>query len=808
MVATMKRMLAAMPLLLAGGLVSADEVLPASDTASEASTQPSTLTEITVTARVPVEQAAESRATVSGETLLQSGLNNLTDLDGRLPGLTTQASNPRTTGFSIRGLGNNQANDGLDSSVGLFSDGVYLARQAYGAFGLYDLEDVTLLRGPSGATRGFGSTAGELELRTRAPSFIPGAEGALSLGNLGYQQLTAAVTGPLLAEQLAGRFSLYTQRRDGLIENVFDGSRLNDQDRLGLRGQLLWTPDARLRVRLKLEHDEFDERCCASQLLGPVRPGIQASDDYMGYERPGTNPYDRVADKDVTPMGRLQQQGVTVATEWDLAPRHQLISLTSARSLAYDPARNDDGASLRLVTGFVTSDSHQLGQEFRWQADYARARSVLGVSWLRQDVAGREVGVLGDEIALWTLGGLLRQRLPFATRQNSGFLINAILPPQTLDGLAVSRPYRQLSDSYSGFGSVDWLLRDDTTLTTGLRYTLSRREADISRSRSGGNPGASPLSLTNSLAPLEDVLGVDLGPLTFDGLIDSLVGPPFERHDSREDEGVSGRVTLQHQLSDRHQLHAGVSRGYKSGGINLDALSPRIAPQFAAEIAEGAELGWRANWPAQRLTAGLVLYHTDVRNFQALTYDDGDGLVDSPRQNNVISIPKVRLQGAELDVSALFRRGLSLALGVAYNRAISQDFRRAPNEDTGVSDKDLSGRQLYQAPRWSGHAGVQQTFALGQGFMGHVGVDHRFRSGTFAAVEQSRNSFIDAYQITDVRLGARRASGAWGIEAWVRNVFDEEYLASVSGLYGLGDYAGFAGDPRTYGITLDARWGQ
>lgn len=194
MAATMKRMLAAMPLLLAGGLVSADEALPASDIASEALTQPSSLTEITVTARVPVEQAAESRATVSGETLLQSGLNNLSDLDGRLPGLTTQASNPRTTGFSIRGLGNNQANDGLDSSVGLFSDGVYLARQAYGAFGLYDLEDVTLLRGPSGAPRGFGSTAGELELRTRAPSFIPGAEGALSLGNLGYQQLTAAVT--------------------------------------------------------------------------------------------------------------------------------------------------------------------------------------------------------------------------------------------------------------------------------------------------------------------------------------------------------------------------------------------------------------------------------------------------------------------------------------------------------------------------------------------------------------------------------------------------------------------------------------
>ncbi|MFX5419605.1 hypothetical protein ABTD58_19660, partial [Acinetobacter baumannii] len=60
----------------------------------------------------------------------------------------------------------------------------------------------------------------------------------------------------------------------------------------------------------------------------------------------------------------------------------------------------------------------------------------------------------------------------------------------------------------------------------------------------------------------------------------------------------------------------------------------------------------------------------------------------------------------------MFRQGLSLALGVAYNRAVSREFDNAPNEDTRANDKVLSGRQLHNAPLWSAHAGIMQRIAL------------------------------------------------------------------------------------------------
>ena len=85
----------------------------------------------------------------------------------------------------------------------------------------------------------------------------------------------------------------------------------------------------------------------------------------------------------------------------------------------------------------------------------------------------------------------------------------------------------------------------------------------------------------------------------------------------------------------------------------------------------------------------------------------------------------------------------------------------------------------------------------------YVGLDHTFRSATFGAVDQSRNSFIDAYQLTNLRLGVRNLKQKWHAQAWVKNLFDEDYKAAVSALYSLGEYGGYAGDPRTFGVSLD-----
>ncbi|EDM83196.1 TonB-dependent receptor [Limnobacter sp.] len=777
------------------------------DNAFSQSVNPS-LQEVEVTGNIEKNDTSEAPALgstikTSGDTLETKKIQSLSELSQQVPGFYGFGSTPRLAGFSIRGLGNNQFNDGLDSSVGLYVDGVYLARQSYSAFGLYDLDTVDVYRGPQGSRYGLDSTAGEVQIQSRQPSHTRESNITLGLGNQGYRELSAASTGSLIEGELAGRISVFKQQRDGFLFNQFDGTLLNDQNRFGVRGQLLWTPSDELVIRFIGEYGELDQQCCAIALFGPVSRTIQASDEYMGYNRPGTNPADRVTDNNIQPLSKLTKESAAVVAEWGPPGRHKFVSITGLNRLAYNPTRNDDGTSMNLLEGSTTSESQQISQELRWHTDFKRLKTTVGVFALNQKLRGEEVGILGDEIALWALGGALRQQVPTLNRQNSGFLVNALLPPDALNGLRLSTPYSQSSNTLSAFSTADWRINAITTATAGIRYTESKRRGSISRSRSGGNLQSSPLAFTNTLTTVGNLIGQDLSAVTYDGLIDMLVGESFDRTDSRKDHGTSGQLALHRQLTKTLSGHASLTRGYKSGGLNLAGLSPSVRAQFDPEIADSFQVGLKRIEPTGRSLSSLTLYNTRVKNFQALTYEENMGLIPNPRQNNVLNIPEVRLQGVELEMAREVTRRLTVGAGVAYNRAISTEFANAPNEDTRKNDKNLSGKQLYNAPRWSGFVSLEQKLPNQGELQPYVGLDHTFRSATFGAVDQSRNSFIDAYQLTNLRLGVRNLKQKWHAQAWVKNLFDEDYKAAVSALYSLGEYGGYAGDPRTFGVSLD-----
>src|SRR5512142_3009402 len=96
------------------------------------------------------------------------------------------------TSAAVRGLGNNPANDALESSVGVFLDNVYLGRPGMANVDLFDLEQVALLRGPQGTLFGKNTTAGVLNLQTRLPTFQPEYRFEASGGNYGFSQVRAS----------------------------------------------------------------------------------------------------------------------------------------------------------------------------------------------------------------------------------------------------------------------------------------------------------------------------------------------------------------------------------------------------------------------------------------------------------------------------------------------------------------------------------------------------------------------------------------------------------------------------------------
>jgi iron complex outermembrane receptor protein len=768
------------------------------------------LEEVVVTSRRREEKAQDvpiSLAVLDGDDLAEAGLFRPQDIQQRTPGMTVSVPNARLTSYTIRGLGSTSQNDGMESSVGLFLDGVYLGRQGISMFDLVDLDRVEVLRGPQGTLFGKNTTAGALNIVTKLPSEYFEAQAEGSIGDGGFRQLRGSVTGPLISGLLAGRLTAYSTDKDGQIENLYNGDELNNQNRQGLRGQLLWTPAETVSGRFIAEYGHQAEDCCVYPLV-VYRDAVRARDEYMEYTRAPIDPYQRQTDSDTRTSSKVESKALSGEFNWDINEQHKLTSITAYRDWSFKPL-SDDATSLELVpiTG-VANTHHQISEEIRLASNFDSFDMVLGLFYLYQHLEGHEQNIFGKDLVGWTFGGLIRQNvLPFATVSNTGPLLYALIPPEALEGMTVLTDTYQKSHSAAGFGSIDWHLTEQLDLTTGLRYTHEWKDAGVTRTRTGGCDACSPLQLLNALDnPLTQILaqavGVDVTGLTYDGLIDSVAGGDYARYNKRDEGNFSGQVALSYHPLKNVLTYGSIARGYKGGGINLGATGDSVKPTFKPEEATSFELGVKSQLFDRALSVSFAAYDTEVKNYQALTFDEEQSLIPNPRQLNLLNVGKVRLRGAEFDAFGYAARGLMLRAGAAYNEAITVTFPNAPDEVTRDNTKDLSGKQLYNAPRWTATTGVEYSHGLFGQVDGYAGVDYYYRSGTWATVEHGEGSYIDAYDITNARLGVRSASRSWDVSAFVRNLFDSHYLGAVYALYGVGDYGGTAGDERSYGLTV------
>jgi len=118
---------------------------------------------------------------------------------------------------------------------------------------------------------------------------------------------------------------------------------------------------------------------------------------------------------------------------------------------------------------------------------------------------------------------------------------------------------------------------------------------------------------------------------------------------------------------------------------------------------------------------------------------------------------------------------------------------------------DLTGARLAGLSRWSGAFGIDYTRPLGRGEL-RVNLESSGRSGYFSDTSASRYTWIDGHQLSNLSVGYRSADG-WGIDAFARNLFDEDYISALTIQTGnSGLILGQPGDPRLLGVTLQVRY--
>lgn len=202
------------------------------------------LEEIIVTARKRQESLQDTPVAVSAlgaEALQEAGIYNTRDLQMTVPGLTFSEQGSKTPSIYIRGVGQRESNAALDPGVGVYINGIYIARTDSQLLDTVDTQSVQILRGPQGTLFGKNNTGGAIIVTTQMPH-IEAFEGYVTarIGNYGRQDIKVGANIPLNEDSMSTRISFTSVKRDGYFPSTANGNEFGDEDRLAATGRFLW----------------------------------------------------------------------------------------------------------------------------------------------------------------------------------------------------------------------------------------------------------------------------------------------------------------------------------------------------------------------------------------------------------------------------------------------------------------------------------------------------------------------------------------------------------------------------------------
>ncbi len=409
------------------------------------------------------------------------------------------------------------------------------------------------------------------------------------------------------------------------------------------------------------------------------------------------------------------------------------------------------GVRFTTVTGASWVDS-----VYSYDDDWTAA-SYEGFSDLRRDRTGFNQELRFDSEATrdalgwidrWTLGAF------FSRTDEDSIYTNE--DPGNVRGLRTNYAAR----NQALFGQVAHDFTDRTRIVVGLRVESIDIDGDGTRTRFRKGPG------------------------TFDAVVN--LAPRFD------DTLFGGKITLEHDLSKTQLVFASITRGYKAGGVNVDArINPASDPlTYATEYLWNYEVGLRGNWLDQRLTGELTAFYLDRRDTQVR---DSAGFGGSYRFFTANG-NGAHVQGLESSAAYALTRAWSLRGSLALMDSTLDPFTLSNGNSGG-------GRELANTPRYGYTVGTRYQAATG--FFGSaelVGRAEQFDSN-------NQNEARRAFQVVNASLGY--AWREWTFTLWARNLLDETYDKRVF-FFGNADpdyietrYESRA-DPRQIGVT--AAW--
>ena len=495
---------------------------------------------------------------ISGDLLRDQHVTTLTDLATSVPSLNVGEA-AGVSLVTLRGISLDAIIGGIEGSIAIHRDGVYLSQAIPLNFLMMDVGNVQVLRGPQGTLYGRNATGGAINVTpARATRDLSGYVN-LSAGNLGTYRQEAAISGPVVGDTLLVRVAgMGEQRVEGYARNVATGQKLGTSYEQGVRGSLEFLPSSDFTARL--DGFYFHGRNTADFWvnLEPFSASqLAANPDFANH----TISFDpRRPTLDFMPEDVQTSQRGLLALEWAFARALTLQSTTSYTDLSYQRRHADcDGTDIPTCSSNRSDRSKSFQQELDLKLKTDRVNGLIGVFY-DNDLARA------------------RQTFPWNNPAQGFVTINGFPLPNGTQTMQISR---QRTKSTAVFTDLDFKLTPWLNLYGGARYSEDKRR----------------MVLTSGLG------------LTFN---DAILLGCTDLQQKLKYTDFSGKAGVQLHPTARSQIYAQWQQGFKAGGFNAAACGETFEPENITAY----EIGYKSRLLDDRLDLALAAFRYDYTNLQ------------------------------------------------------------------------------------------------------------------------------------------------------------------------------------------------
>jgi iron complex outermembrane recepter protein len=776
-----------------------------------------------------------SVAVASKQQIEQSQIRDLIDLQTLVPSLKVgQLQSSANTNFIIRGFGNGANNAGIEPSVGVFIDGVYRSRSAAQIGDLPNINRIEVLRGPQSTLFGKNASAGIISIVTAEPKFDFGGTLEASYGNRDAIILKGDITGPItetVAFSIAGNYN----KRDGYARDLNLGSDINNRNRYGIRGQLLFQPNSDLKIRLIGDFDNIDEVCCTVANIVSGIPSIPALNplpviNALGGRINANQPFSFNSFNNIESTNKIDNYGVSAQVDYNVTDALSLTSISAYRAVKSFTNQDSDFTSADLIGDNRNNTKiNTYTQELRIASDFdGPLNFLLGGYYFREDIDINGQLLFGRDFRGYAnlLSGGAYSRLEPTLR--------ALLPGTPAgafgsQGQGRIENYDYKNRAISVFGQADFEVVDNLTFTLGFNYTDDRKKVATNNVSTdvfsgldlvlAGVRAGVPASVANN--PTFNPF-LALRPLQF---IPPFLNFPNAVEDGKtHDKDLAYTLRLAYKISPKFSTYATYATGFKASSFNLSIDSrppaaifipgsPAQSPAPAAspirtaglalanlttgtrfagpEDATNYEIGLKGNLPG--LAFNLAFFKQILKGFQNNIFQ-GAGFV-------LGNAEKQSTKGFEFDVSVTPIKALNFTAAFTYLDPKFDKFTGGsafnPLTNT-VVPTNLTGRTPTGQSPFSIAVGGTYTQDIGNDRKIIFHVDYDYSSAfqiaqglPFKADPETLNASITFVPLKGLEL-----------TVFGRNLTEPKFNPVIfPSVAQAGSLSGYPSPPRTYGVT-------